>query len=593
MGISGLLQFLKEYRVKTNISDFKGQTVAVDGSCWIHQSAYHAEFEEGVESSTQKILNFISKKIRMLQEYKITPIIVFDGSSIPVKKRIQEERAKYRNQCKEKVAALMKESRHEEANRKFAESFTITQYLVQRIIKLIKGYNIKYVIAPYEADSQLAYLFHSGQVSLVITEDSDLIAFGVTNLLYKLDNDGIGFHLNMEPLFTDFLANSDKLWSASNGSQSAQDRSSQESQESDLSKQLSTDNMRSSSDEESKKRDIIDLTDNVVNPIFSTNTFLQTWILAGWDYLDPIKGIGFKTAYRLMEKHHSIESVISNINTNFKYSIPFWYLDSFHKAYMTFQFQPVYDFDSKQWIPLKFPDEKDTYGKMFLSMEDKSFCGEVLDPQYAEEICLGIIDTTNKLPIDIDALRTQHSLMNDPMQIYSKWDESTNDASVSSIVEPLAWSNKDLANKKPSSLKKKSSFSLKPQKLVRKKIPSPFKNKLAGNLNGLSFLSEFSTDSIGKALFRKRKYDEMEEKLESPNSEHAINSTKISETNKENNESDIEIDEDYYGNNLLGLFKRAKKCESNDANTVVIVPKVQTIRKKTFMRSVLIKHDNK
>ena len=36
----------------------------------------------------------------------------------------------------------------------------------------------KVVVAPYEADAQLAYLVKEGIAHLVITEDSDLLAFG-------------------------------------------------------------------------------------------------------------------------------------------------------------------------------------------------------------------------------------------------------------------------------------------------------------------------------------------------------------------------------------------------------------------------------
>ena len=34
------------------------------------------------------------------------------------------------------------------------------------------------IVAPYEADAQLAYLSREGIVDLVITEDSDLLVFG-------------------------------------------------------------------------------------------------------------------------------------------------------------------------------------------------------------------------------------------------------------------------------------------------------------------------------------------------------------------------------------------------------------------------------
>jgi exonuclease-1 len=117
MGISGLLQFLKEYRTNVSLAKYSGKTVAVDVSCWIHQGAYYADFSEGIESAIQKIIHYVTKRIRMLLDHKVEPIIVFDGASIPVKKRIQEERARIRINSREKIAFLIKEGRPDEANK--------------------------------------------------------------------------------------------------------------------------------------------------------------------------------------------------------------------------------------------------------------------------------------------------------------------------------------------------------------------------------------------------------------------------------------------------------------------------------------------
>lgn len=40
------------------------------------------------------------------------------------------------------------------------------------------------LVAPYEADAQLAYLNKAGIVQAVITEDSDLLAFGCKKVLH-------------------------------------------------------------------------------------------------------------------------------------------------------------------------------------------------------------------------------------------------------------------------------------------------------------------------------------------------------------------------------------------------------------------------
>ena len=47
-------------------------------------------------------------------------------------------------------------------------------------------------MAPYEADAQLAFLYKSGQVDVVFTEDSDLLTFGVKKCFFKMDNMGNG-----------------------------------------------------------------------------------------------------------------------------------------------------------------------------------------------------------------------------------------------------------------------------------------------------------------------------------------------------------------------------------------------------------------
>ncbi len=49
--------------------------------------------------------------------------------------------------------------------------------------------NVDFIVAPYEADCQIAKLKRLGLVDAVISEDSDLIAFGV-NVILKLNQNG-------------------------------------------------------------------------------------------------------------------------------------------------------------------------------------------------------------------------------------------------------------------------------------------------------------------------------------------------------------------------------------------------------------------
>eukprot|EP00983_Pelagomonas_calceolata_P043904 1139079-Pelagomonas_calceolata.AAC.2 len=66
--------------------------------------------------------------------------------------------------------------------------------------KALKDVGVPFIVAPYEADAQMCYLSLIGEAHAVITEDSDLLAYGCERVsqcgeqtvLYKLDRNGHG-----------------------------------------------------------------------------------------------------------------------------------------------------------------------------------------------------------------------------------------------------------------------------------------------------------------------------------------------------------------------------------------------------------------
>ena len=50
--------------------------------------------------------------------------------------------------------------------------------LAMLTIQALKVHGVRFIVAPYEADAQMAYLALSGEVYAVVTEDSDLLAYG-------------------------------------------------------------------------------------------------------------------------------------------------------------------------------------------------------------------------------------------------------------------------------------------------------------------------------------------------------------------------------------------------------------------------------
>ena len=52
---------------------------------------------------------------------------------------------------------------------------------------ILNEIEIEFVVAPYEADAQMAYMVKQGIADFAISEDSDLIAYGCPKQMMKLD----------------------------------------------------------------------------------------------------------------------------------------------------------------------------------------------------------------------------------------------------------------------------------------------------------------------------------------------------------------------------------------------------------------------
>lgn len=149
-----------------------------------------------------------------------------------------------------------------------------------------------YVVAPYEADAQLAYLERIGLVDGIITEDSDLLVFGCKNVLFKLD-------VTAGTITCISRADFASLTSMSSGGISLLG--------------------------------------------WSDVQFRSMAILSGCDYLPSIPGVGLKTAWSLLRKHKTVENVVRALNLEGKKKVPKGYLDAFRLAEKVFLYQRVYD----------------------------------------------------------------------------------------------------------------------------------------------------------------------------------------------------------------------------------------------------------
>ena len=103
MGISGLLPGLSEITKNRHVRKYAGKRVAIDAYCWLHKAAYTCAQDLAKGQGMEKLLQYCISRIEMLQRNQVIPIIIFDGGKLKMKKGVEKERNKNREDAKLKA----------------------------------------------------------------------------------------------------------------------------------------------------------------------------------------------------------------------------------------------------------------------------------------------------------------------------------------------------------------------------------------------------------------------------------------------------------------------------------------------------------
>jgi 5'-3' exonuclease len=148
----------------------------------------------GVHEFVARCCTNVVAKIEGMQRATCCEIlVVLDGNTPPVKSATVAERARKRNEQQlqrdlpvDPTANSPGLERRIQANRRTGAGIHY-HAVVEAIVESLRSHKIPFLVAPYEADGQLAFLQRKGLVDLVVTDDSDLIAYGLeTPVLYKI-----------------------------------------------------------------------------------------------------------------------------------------------------------------------------------------------------------------------------------------------------------------------------------------------------------------------------------------------------------------------------------------------------------------------
>jgi exonuclease-1 len=164
----------------------------------------------------------------------------------------------------------------------FKKSVGVNFEMILQLIDVLRKNNIDFLVSPYEADAQLAFLSRAGLVDIVITEDSDCLVYGCRRILLKLDRDGNGEEIKRENL--------------------------------------------------GRNEDF-----SFMN--WTDDQFKLFCTLTGCDYVPKLRNVGIKTAYQYVGKYKCFDDLAGALKRSTFKGVTDDYLQCLYNAFLTFKHQ--------------------------------------------------------------------------------------------------------------------------------------------------------------------------------------------------------------------------------------------------------------
>ncbi|KAF8192169.1 flap endonuclease 1 [Pholiota molesta] len=264
MGIKGLTALLSQHAPNAikehDIKTLFGRKVAIDASMSIYQFLIAVRQKDGemlqndAGETTSHLMGFFYRTIRIV-ENGIKPAYVFDGKPPEMKKGVLSKRFEKREEAKADGEEAKETGTAEDLDRFSRRTVKVTREHNEECRRLLRLMGIPVVIAPSEAEAQCAELARGGKVYAAGSEDMDTLTFNAP-ILFR--------HLTFS---------------------------------------------------EAKKQPIseINLKAALAGLDMTMSQFTDLCILLGCDYLEPIRGVGPKSALKLIKEYGDLDSVLEHL----------------------------------------------------------------------------------------------------------------------------------------------------------------------------------------------------------------------------------------------------------------------------------------
>lgn len=264
MGVD-ISPIISESKKEIDYSDLVQKTIAIDTFNQIYQFLAIIRGPDGeplknLSGGTTSHLAGLFNRTTSLLEQDIKPIFVFDGEINELKKTEIERRRAIKVEAKAKMEDALDSEDYEEA-RKYAQATSkVTPEMIESAKKLLTAMGCPVVQAKQDGEAQAAYLVQNKMAWGVGSQDYDSFLFGTARLVRNLS-------MNRTRRFRNTTIE--------------------------------------------VKLEYYSLENILQSLEITREQLVDVGILVGVDFFEGIKGVGAKTALKLIKEHESIENMIN------------------------------------------------------------------------------------------------------------------------------------------------------------------------------------------------------------------------------------------------------------------------------------------
>ena len=257
-------------KTKVDLKSLSGKSIAIDAYNALYQFLAIIRQPDGtpLKDSTGRITSHLSGlfyRTANLVEMDIKVVYVFDGVPPALKEVEIKRRTKVKAEALIKYERALQEGRIEEARTYAQMTSRLKDYMAEDSKRLLTQMGVPWVQAPSEGEAQAAYLAKKGDTNYCASQDYDSLLFGAPTLLRNVTISGRR-KLPRKPVYVEVVP------------------------------------------------EIIELDQLLKELNVTREQLIDIGILVGTDFNpEGVKGIGPKTALKLIKQHGSIEKLLPTL----------------------------------------------------------------------------------------------------------------------------------------------------------------------------------------------------------------------------------------------------------------------------------------